>query len=141
MIGSYPSYLRPEYKCRVQTWRPAAHLFHHSRRGLTRLILGFQDYDPFLAAYPLTMPLTLREPQYRFLHAEAATYLSSSKGVMRAALQADAITFKRNVKPLIKEYPRYQGGVGHTFMGAFYLATPWPVQDLSKAQVCKPACF
>ncbi|CAM9520058.1 unnamed protein product, partial [Sphacelaria rigidula] len=64
-----------------------------------------------------------------------STYLSSSKGILKAALQADAIAFKRNVWPLIAQHPKYQGGVGHTFMGAFYLAAPWPVHDLGKAQV------
>ena len=73
--------------------------------------------------------------KYRFLFAEASTYLSSAKGTLRAALQADAVTFKRNVKPLIQEHPTYQGGVGHTFMGAFHLAAPWPVHDLAKAKV------
>lgn len=73
--------------------------------------------------------------QYRFLHAEASTYLSSAKGILRAALQADAVTFRRNVKPLINEHPFYQGGVGHTFLGAFHLVAPWPVHDLAKAQV------
>lgn len=51
-------------------------------------------------------------------------------------MQGDAISFMRNVKPLVADHPTYQGGVGHTFMGAFYLAAPWPVQDLGKAQVC-----
>lgn len=72
--------------------------------------------------------------KFRFLHAEASTYLSSSKGILRAALQADAVTFKRNVKPLVEQHPEYQGGVGHTFMGAFYLAAPWPIHDLGKAE-------
>eukprot|EP00752_Nemacystus_decipiens_P001989 g1912.t1 len=71
---------------------------------------------------------------YRFLQAEASTYLSSAKGVLRAALQADAVTFKRNVKPLIDDHPTYQGGVGHTFMGSFYLVAPWPVHNLAKAK-------
>eukprot|EP00903_Cladosiphon_okamuranus_P005435 g5421.t1 len=71
---------------------------------------------------------------YRFLQAEASTYLSSAKGVLRAALQADAVTFKRNVKPLLDDHPAYQGGVGHTFMGSFYLVAPWPVHNLAKAK-------
>lgn len=76
-----------------------------------------------------------QQQQYRFLQAEASTYLSSAKGVLRAALQADAVTFKRNVKPLIDDHPAYQGGVGHTFMGSFYLVAPWPVHNLTKAKV------
>ncbi|CAM9609409.1 unnamed protein product, partial [Hapterophycus canaliculatus] len=71
--------------------------------------------------------------KYRFLQAEASTYLSSAKGILRAALQADAVAFKRNVKPLIDDHPKYQGGVGHTFMGSFYLVAPWPVHNLGKA--------
>lgn len=77
----------------------------------------------------------MNEFQYRFLQAEASTYLSSAKGILRAALQADAVAFKRNVKPLIDDHPAYQGGVGHTFMGSFYLVAPWPVHNLAKAKV------
>ncbi|CAB1114561.1 unnamed protein product [Ectocarpus sp. CCAP 1310/34] len=72
--------------------------------------------------------------KYRFLQAEASTYLSSAKGVLRAALQADAVAFRRNVKPLIDDHPAYQGGVGHTFLGSFYLVAPWPVHNLAKAK-------
>lgn len=89
---------------------------------------------PLLAYLPFSRTaMTLQ--QFRFMQAEASTYLSSSKGILKAALQADAIAFKRNVWPLIAQHPKYQGGVGHTFMGAFYLAAPWPVHDLGKAQV------
>lgn len=45
------------------------------------------------------------------------------------------MTFKRNVKPLVDDHPTYQGGVGHTFMGSFYLVAPWPVHSLAKAKV------
>ncbi|CAN0604247.1 unnamed protein product, partial [Ectocarpus sp. 12 AP-2014] len=76
-----------------------------------------------------------QQHQYRFLQAEASTYLSSAKGVLRAALQADAVAFRRNVKPLIDDHPAYQGGVGHTFLGSFYLVAPWPVHNLAKAKV------
>ncbi|CAM9343919.1 unnamed protein product [Choristocarpus tenellus] len=74
------------------------------------------------------------DAKYFFLVAEANTYCSSAKGVLRAAVQADALTFKRHVGPLTTQYPKYQGGVGHIFMGAFHLAAPWPVYNLSKAQ-------
>lgn len=89
---------------------------------------GLAPFSPFLAR-------TISTEQYRFLQAEASTYLSSAKGVLRAALQADAVTFKRNVKPLINDHPAYQGGVGHTFMGSFYLVAPWPIHNLAKAKV------
>ncbi|CAM9686041.1 unnamed protein product [Discosporangium mesarthrocarpum] len=72
--------------------------------------------------------------KFLFLVAEANTYCSSAKGVLRAAVQADALSFKRNVRPLVTQHSQYQGGVGHIFMGAFHLAAPWPVHNIKKAK-------
>lgn len=54
---------------------------------------------------------------------------------MRAALQADAVSFKNNVKPLVEEHSTHDNGVGHIFMGTFYLVAPWPIRNLGKAKV------
>ncbi|KAG5188542.1 hypothetical protein JKP88DRAFT_262258 [Tribonema minus] len=75
-----------------------------------------------------------QEPLHAFLYAEAFMYCSCSTGVVKAALKGDAFHFKSNAKPLLEQHPSFGNGVGHTFMGAFYLGAPWPVHSASKAR-------
>lgn len=75
-----------------------------------------------------------KEPLYHFLYAEAFMYCSCADSIVKAALRGDAMHFKRNAKPLLETHPTYGDGVGHIFMGAFYLAAPWPVHSFKKGK-------
>ncbi|CAM9472179.1 unnamed protein product [Choristocarpus tenellus] len=78
---------------------------------------------------------TTQDAQLQRIFAEAVMYQSSSKGVLKAALTGDAITFKSAVNVLVDKYPEHDNGVGFIFLGAFYLAAPWPIQNPPKAKI------
>jgi len=61
-------------------------------------------------------------------------FANSVKGVLKAAATGSGLKFKGNAKELISRYPKIDGGVGHCYLGAFYLMAPWP---LSNAQLAK----
>lgn len=74
------------------------------------------------------------EPLHAFLFAEAFMYNSCSAGIVKAAVKGDAFHFKANAKPLLEQHPAFGDGVGHTFLGAFYLGAPWPVHSAARAR-------
>ena len=67
------------------------------------------------------------------LYAEAFTYSTSSKGILKAAVSGDGYTFIKLVDELIKKYPTFDKGVAYIYKGAFYLAAPWPLKSITTA--------
>lgn len=67
------------------------------------------------------------------LMAEAFTYSTSSKGILKAAVSGDGYTFIKLVDELIKKYPDFDKGVAYIYKGAFYLAAPWPLKSIDTA--------
>eukprot|EP00966_Prymnesium_polylepis_P249326 5764260-Prymnesium_polylepis.1 len=54
-------------------------------------------------------------------------FANSVKGVLAAATTGSGLKFKANAKELISRAPQLDGGVGHCYLGAFYLMAPWPL--------------
>ena len=67
------------------------------------------------------------------IHTQAYTYRTSSKGIVKAAATGDGLTFMKYVKQIVTKYPRFDEGVPHIYDGAFKLAAPWPLRDVSGA--------
>lgn len=73
------------------------------------------------------------DPHVHVLMAEAYTYRTSSKGIVKAAVTGDGITFMKYVKQIVSKYPTFDAGVPHIYDGAFKLAAPWPLRDVPGA--------
>lgn len=87
-------------------------------------------------AYDILKELHAQEPQNARIHVlmtEAYTYRTSSKGILKAAVTGDGLTFMRLVDQIVSHHPTYDAGVPFIFRGAFLLAAPWPLRDVPKA--------
>ena len=60
---------------------------------------------------------------------DAFMYSSSSKGILKQALTGAGVTFLNLAKELVSAYHSYDSYVGHCYLGGFYTAAPWPLQD------------
>lgn len=72
-------------------------------------------------------------PQIHVLMTEAYTYRTSSKGILKAAVTGDGLTFMKLVDQIVTRHPTYDAGVPFIFRGAFLLAAPWPLRNVPKA--------
>lgn len=50
-------------------------------------------------------------------------------------LSGDTFAYTSAVNVLVDKYPTHDNGIAFIFLGAFYLAAPWPLRSVSKA--CK----
>ena len=57
--------------------------------------------------------------------------------MLAAATTGSGLRFKANSKELIARCPALDGGIGHCYLGAFYLMAPWSLKndDLAKAHL------
>jgi len=67
-------------------------------------------------------------------YADAYFFANSVKGVLAAATTGSGLKFKGNSKELIRKCERADGGVGHAYLGAFFLMAPWPLHNANKAE-------
>ena len=67
------------------------------------------------------------DPEALVAYADAYFFANSVKGVLAAATTGSGLKFKANSKELIRKCPRADGGVGHCYLGAFFLMAPWPL--------------
>ena len=56
-------------------------------------------------------------------------YQASSKGMLRQALTGAGVTFLKLADDLVSNHHSFDGHVGHCYLGGFYTAAPWPLQD------------
>ena len=54
--------------------------------------------------------------------------------MLAAATTGSGLKFKANAKELISRCPKIDGGVGHCYLGAFYLMAPWPLANAKLAK-------
>ena len=67
-------------------------------------------------------------------YAESYMYFSSSYGIIQAILKGAAGQYKDNAFALIKKFPKAEEAVGDIYMGAFYIAAPWPLSDAGESE-------
>lgn len=67
--------------------------------------------------------------EFQLQYAEAFMYHSTSFGLIKAVTSGTATTYKENANTLIKLNEKADGGVGHIYLGGFYLVAPWPLSD------------
>jgi len=95
-------------------------------------------------AYDLLKDLHKQQPdnpQIHVLMTEAYTYRTSSKGILKAAVTGDGLTFMKLVDQIVSKHPTYDSGVPFIFRGAFLLAAPWPLRNVPKAvEAFQSAC-
>ncbi|KAL3906247.1 MAG: hypothetical protein SGPRY_010622 [Prymnesium sp.] len=61
------------------------------------------------------------DPDAFLEYCNAYFFANSVKGVLAAATTGSGLKFKGNSKQLISRFPKVDGGVGHCYLGAFYL--------------------
>lgn len=61
------------------------------------------------------------DPDALLEYCNAFFFANSVKGVLAAATTGSGLKFKANSKELIRRYPKLDGGVGHCYLGAFFL--------------------
>lgn len=61
------------------------------------------------------------DPEAFLEYCNAFFFANSVKGVLAAATTGSGLKFKSNAKELIRRFPKLDGGVGHCYLGAFYL--------------------
>ena len=69
------------------------------------------------------------DPEALLAYCDAFFFANSVKGVLAAATTGSGLKFKGNAKELIARCPRLDGGIGHCYLGAFYLMAPWPLKN------------
>ena len=75
-----------------------------------------------------------RDPDALVAYADAYFFANSVKGVLAAATTGSGLKFKGNSKELIQKCPKAEGGVGHAYLGAFFLMAPWPLSNPKKSE-------
>ena len=87
-----------------------------------------------------------KDPEALVAYADAYFFANSVKGVLAAATTGSGLKFKANSKELVRKCPSADGGVGHCYLGAFFLMAPWPLcnaalaeQHLGAAHKLKPS--
>jgi hypothetical protein len=75
-----------------------------------------------------------QDPEALVAYADAYFFANSVKGVLAAAVTGSGLEFKGNSKELIRRCPRADGGVGHCYLGAFFLMAPWPLCNPKRAE-------
>ena len=68
-----------------------------------------------------------KDPEALVAYADAYFFNNAVKGVLAAATTGSGLKFKGNSKELISKCPRADGGIGHAYLGAFFLMAPWPM--------------
>jgi len=113
--------------------------------GNIPLIEGTSDTDPHKKIWAQMGPeaLALAEAVYQArpndvrtlaVYTDAYMYRSSAWGIVNAVVKGAADQYVENAENMAKKFPKYDSGVGHAFMGAFYLLAPWPLSDDEKAR-------
>lgn len=75
-----------------------------------------------------------RDPEALVAFADAYFFANAVKGVLAAATTGSGLKFKGNSKELIAKCPRADGGIGHAYLGAFFLMAPWPMANARLAE-------
>lgn len=74
------------------------------------------------------------DPEALLAYCDAYFFANSVKGVLAAATSGSGLRFRANSKELIARFPTLDGGIGHCYLGAFYLMAPWPLQNSKLAK-------
>jgi tetratricopeptide (TPR) repeat protein len=74
------------------------------------------------------------DPEALVAYADAYFFANSVKGVLAAATTGSGLKFKGNSKELIKRCEKAESGLGHAYLGAFFLMAPWPLSSAKKAE-------
>jgi tetratricopeptide (TPR) repeat protein len=113
--------------------------------GNIPLIEGTSDTEPHKKIWEQMGPetLALAEEVYRArpndlrslaVYTDAYMYRSSAWGIVNAVVKGAADQYIENAENMTKKFPQYDSGLGHAFMGAFYLLAPWPLSDDEKSR-------
>jgi len=70
------------------------------------------------------------------LGVEASMYATASKGIVSSLLSGDASRFISNVKTFHDKHESWDGFQPYTYLGAMFLAAPWPKHDTKKGAEC-----
>ena len=104
------------------------------------MIEGTNDTEPHKKIWSQMGPeaLTLAEEVYQArpgdirslaVYTDAYMYRSSAWGIVNAVVKGAADQYVANAEKMTQKFPNYDSGLGHAFMGAFYLLAPWPLSD------------
>lgn len=74
------------------------------------------------------------DPEALVCYADAYFFANSIKGVLAAATTGSGLKFKGNSKELIKRCEKAEGGIGHAYLGAFFLMAPWPLSNAKASE-------
>ncbi|MCU0821274.1 MAG: hypothetical protein MUC95_02225 [Spirochaetes bacterium] len=74
------------------------------------------------------------DPAVLNAYTESYMYYSSSFGIIQAIFKGAAGQYKENAYALIKCCPKLDDAIGDIYMGAFFIAAPWPLSDLDEAK-------
>lgn len=66
-------------------------------------------------------------------YAEAIMYNTACKGILKAISTGEAFSYLKAVDVLVSKFPDYDNGVAYIYRGAYFLAAPWPIRNVSKA--------
>ena len=103
--------------------------------GNIPLIEGTNDTEPHKKIWGQMGPetLALAEEVYKArpndiralaAYTDAYMYRSSAWGIVNAVVKGAADQYVENAEKMTKKFPKYDSGLGHAFMGAFYLLAP-----------------
>lgn len=74
------------------------------------------------------------DPAALVCYADSFFFATSTRGVLAAATTGSGLKFRGNSKELIAKCPTADGGIGHAYLGAFYLMAPWPLSSAKLAE-------
>lgn len=74
------------------------------------------------------------DPEALVAYADSFFFATSTRGVLAAATTGSGLKFRANSKELIRKCPAADGGIGHAYLGAFYLMAPWPLSNAKLAE-------
>ena len=78
--------------------------------------------------------LSPTHPEAMVCYADAYFFANSVKGLLSAAVTGSGLTFKANSKELIQNCEHAEAGIGHAYLGAFFLMAPWPIYNARAAE-------
>lgn len=78
--------------------------------------------------------LSSTHPEAMVCYADAYFFANSVKGLLSAAVTGSGLTFKANSKELIQNCEHAEAGIGHAYLGAFFLMAPWPIYNARAAE-------
>lgn len=114
---------------------------HSNTLHITRMLDSPENKQVWRLHGPRAMELAAKakaalepDPEAMVCFADAYFFANSVKGVLAAATTGSGLKFKGNSKELIKKCERAECGIGHAYLGAFFLMAPWPLSNAKASE-------